>query len=213
MSDDADFLDLSSTPNNGDPASTSSAPLSQAKADFSSLRIVELQTAPIRGGFDALHLQQIHSHIFQDFDPSAGSFRSPNLNSTPLDVEKSIDSILDRLRRENHLKGLSPEEWADRASLYMHEISMIQPFEAGSEVAIREFASELARKNGLGLQWDAAEDIALDNALIQLEQAEQSLNLRRMIMLAMDTDPHPQHPGRGTTIERGLERILSLGPH
>lgn len=210
MSDETDFLNLSSAPSQDKLTNADRA--SQSEADFLALRLVELQTAPIHGGFDALHLQQIHAHIFQDVDSSAGRFRSTGEpGSTATDVEKSLDNILDRLRRENHLKGRSPEEWTERAADYMHEITAIQPFAAGNDVAIREFASELARKNALALQWDDTSDISLDSELIHLQQTQQSLNLRRMIMLAMDTDPSPQHPGRGTAIERGLERVLSLG--
>ena len=41
-----------------------------------------------------------------------------------------------------------------------------------------------------------------------LSQAEQSANLRRLIMLAMDTDPIAQHSGREHVLEQGMERML-----
>jgi hypothetical protein len=39
-------------------------------------------------------------------------------------------------------------------------------------------------------------------------QAEQSANLRRLIMLAMDTDPVAQYSNRSHVLEEGFERFL-----
>jgi fido (protein-threonine AMPylation protein) len=117
---------------------------------------------------------------------------------------------LDRLSRENHLKGLSAEEWAGSASAYLYDLGTIQPFLAGSEVALQEFAVELARKNNLGLHWDATHDIA-SGSMALLSQAEQSANLRRLIMLAMDTGPIVQPSNSGHRIERGMESVLTIG--
>jgi putative aminopeptidase FrvX len=111
------------------------------------------------------------------------------------------------LSRENHLKGLSAEEWARSASAYLYDLGTIQPFLAGNEVALQEFAVELARKNNLSLQWDATPGIASDSMAL-LSQAEQSANLRRLIMLAMDTDPIAQHSNRSHVLEQGFERFL-----
>jgi fido (protein-threonine AMPylation protein) len=60
---------------------------------------------------------------------------------------------------ENHLKGYSPDEWARSASAYVYDLGVLQPFLAGNEIALREFAAELARKNDIALQWDAATDL------------------------------------------------------
>ncbi len=122
-------------------------------------------------------------------------------------VEKFLNGILDRLSRENHLKGLSTEEWTHSASAYIYDLGAIQPFLAGNEIALHEFAVELARKNNLSLQWDATPDISSESIAL-LSQAEQSANLRRLIMLAMDTDPIAQHSGRERVVEQGMERML-----
>jgi putative aminopeptidase FrvX len=114
------------------------------------------------------------------------------------------------LRRENHLKGLSTEEWTHSASAYLYDLGAIQPFLAGNEIALREFAVELARKNNLSLQWDATPDLATD-AVALLSQAEQLANLRRLIMLAMDAVPIPQHSSREHLLEHGMEQFLSIG--
>jgi fido (protein-threonine AMPylation protein) len=187
---------------------TDSAALSRAAADSTALRLAELQTTPIRGGFDAAHLQAIHNHIYQDLYYWAGELRPIDAGNVPASqVEKSLNSVLDRLSRENHLKGLSAEEWARSASAYIYELGTIQPFLAGNGIALQEFAVELARKNNLSLQWDATPDIASDSIAL-LSQAEQSANLRRLIRLAMDTDPIAQPSSRGHVLEQGMERFL-----
>ncbi|MDR3734290.1 MAG: Fic family protein, partial [Acidobacteriaceae bacterium] len=164
--------------------------------------------SPIRGGFDSAHLQAIHHHLYQDLYDWAGELRSIDAHNVPASqVEKSINSVLDRLSRENHLKGLSAEEWAGSASAFLYDLGTIQPFLAGNEVALQEFAVELARKNDLSLQWDTTPGIASDSMAI-LSQAEQSANLRRFIMLAMDAGPLARHSGREHVVEQCMERML-----
>jgi hypothetical protein len=47
--------------------------------------------------------------------------------------------------------------------------------------------------------------------MVPLSQAEQSANLRRLIMLAMDTDPIAQHSSRRHVLEQGIEQFLPIG--
>ncbi len=187
---------------------TDSAALLKAMTDSSVLRLAELHASPIRGGFDSAHLQAIHHHLYQDFYDWAGELRSIDARSVPASqVEKSLNSVLDRLSRENHLKGLSAEEWARSASGYLYDLGTIQPFLAGNNITLQEFAVELARKNNLSLQWDTTPGIASDSMAL-LSQGEQSANLRRLIMLAMDTDPVAQYSNRSHVLEQGFERFL-----
>jgi cell filamentation protein len=191
---------------------TKPADLSRAAADCTALRLAELQATPVRGGFDATHLQAIHHHLFQDIYDWAGELRTIDAGNVPASqVEKSLNSILDRLSRENHLKGLSAEEWTHSASAYLYDLGEIQPFLAGNEIALQEFAVELARKNNLSLQWGAATETAIDNAFVQAQHQEQSANFRRLLMLAVDANPIPFRPDRNTLIMDGIERSTSLG--
>jgi cell filamentation protein len=185
--------------------------LSRAATDSTILRLAELQGTPLRGGFDSTHLQAIHHHIYQDLYDWAGELRSTDAGNLPASqVEKSLNSVLDRLSRENHLKGLSAEEWAGSASAYLYDLGTIQPFLVGNEVALQEFAVELARKNSLGLHWDATPGID-SGSIALLSHAEQSANLRRLIMLAMDTDPIVQPSNSGHRIERDMDSVLTIG--
>jgi cell filamentation protein len=186
--------------------------LATAEADLTAFRLAELRTAPIRGGFDSLHLQEIHHHVYQDLYDWAGELRRVDAGDqhTP-EVATSLNAIFDRLGPENHLKGLGPEEWSHSASAYIYDLGSIQPFLAGNDVALREFAEELARKNNLSLRWQTAPEINVTEVTSHLHQSEQSANIRRIIMLAMDTDPSSLRPSRGQIMERGIERFFPNG--
>jgi len=186
--------------------------LGTAEADLTAFRLAELRTAPIRGGFDSVHLQEIHHHVYQDLYDWAGELRRVDAGNRPgSELEASLNAVFDRLRCENHLKGCKPEQWTLRASSYIFDLGTIQPFLTGNEVALREFADELAHKNNLSLQWDTVPEIGTNYVMSHLDQAEQSANIRRMVMLAMDTDPGSLRPSRGTMVERGIERLFSAG--
>jgi cell filamentation protein len=191
---------------------TDSQQLATAEADLTAFRLAELRTAPIRGGFDSVHLQEIHHHVYQDLYDWAGELRRVAAGDRPAsEVVRSLNAVFDRLGRENHLKGRSPEDWSRSASTYIYDIGTIQPFLAGNGVVLREFADELARKNNLSLQWDRTSEIRTRDVMRHLDQSEQSANIRRMIMLAMDNDPGRLRPVRGNVIDRGIERVFLTG--
>jgi cell filamentation protein len=191
---------------------TDAEQLATAEADLTAFRLAELRTAPIRGGFDSLHLQEIHHHVYQDLYDWAGELRRVDAGNqhTP-EVATSLNAIFDRLGGENHLKGLGPEEWSHSASAYIYDLGTIQPFLARNDVALREFAEELARKNNLSLRWQTAPEINVTEVTSHLHQSEQSANIRRIIMLAMDIEPSSLRPSRGQIMERGIEGFFPNG--
>ena len=56
-----------------------------------------------------------------------------------------------------------------------------------------------------------APEIGANDAMSHFDRLEQSANIRRMVMLAMDTDPGSSRASRGTVVERGIERLFSAG--
>ena len=189
---------------------TDPAALARTVSDCTARRITDLQSSPIRGGFDSSHLQEIHRYLFQDVFDWAGELRHIETGSVPAtSLKESLNRSLDRLSRENLLRGLSAEEWTRRASGYVEELRSLHPFLAGDDLAIAEFATELARKNNLTLQWEREPD-AVSDAVAFTEQAERSAQLRRLIMLAVDADPLAQISRRPHSLERGSERSLQI---
>src|SRR5260370_24501932 len=147
--------------------------LGAAEADLTAFRLAELRIAPIQGGFDSVHLQKIHHHVYQDLYDWAGELRRVDAGSRPAsDVATSLNDVFDRLASENHLKGRSPEEWSHGVSAYIYELGTIQPFLTCNEVALREFADDLAGNNNLSLRWDVAPEIGTSDATRHLDQSE-----------------------------------------
>ena len=189
---------------------TNSDALSAAVSECTARRLAELQASPIRGGFDASHLQEIHRYLYQDVYDWAGEVRRIEKGGAPTpDMESALNRIFDRLNRENLLKGFDKDEWMRRATDYSEELRSLHPFFAGNDLAIQEFATELARKNNLQLEWREAPESAND-AVAFAEQAERSAQLRRLIMLAVDADPIASITQRHHIPERGNELSLAI---
>jgi len=184
--------------------------LSATVSEYIARRLAELQTSPIRGGFDSTHLQEIHRYLYQDLFEWAGELRRIEKGGVPVSsLEDSLNRVFDRLSRENLLKGLDKGEWIRRATDYTEELRSLHPFLAGNDLAIQEFATELARKNNLQLEWREAPESASD-AVAFAEQAERSAQLRRLIMLAVDADPAAPITRLHHAFERGNELSLSF---
>jgi cell filamentation protein len=208
---DADDLQLpgNSTLNNK-LGFTKPEALAAAVTECSSRRLAELQKSPIRGGFDASHLQEIHRYLYQDVYDWAGELRRIERGGAPTpDLESALNRVFDRLGRENLLKGFDKDEWMRRATDYSEELRSLHPFLAGNDLAIQEFATELARKNNLQLEWREAPESASDTVAFA-EQAERSAQLRRLIMLAVDADPAAPITRFHHAFERGNELSLSF---
>lgn len=166
-------------------------------------KLSALESAPVIGAFDANHLQQIHARIFQDALPLAGELRAPR----PSSLSSSLDSVFDRLARENRLKGLELDAWSKQAAHYLREIELLNPFDQGSDIVSAEFLRELAMENGITLRWTTA--------LVQSSEAEfqmqtqklQSGNLRRLLILAVGPDPSKRKSIPGRELRRPLDLI------
>jgi len=158
--------------------------LSHAKADSIASKLAGLESTPVIGAFDANHLQQIHARIFQGELPGAGQLRQPR----PSSLSSSLDSLFDKLARENRLKGLELDKWSMRATDYLLGIERINPFEEGSDIASIELFRELATENGLTLRWTHTLTESSRDELQAQIYSLQSDNLRRLLILAVDPD-------------------------
>ena len=147
-------------------------------------KLKALESTPVIGAFDANHLQEIHAQIFQDTLPRPGQLRLPR----PSSQSSSLDSLFDRLARENRLKGLELDAWLGRATDYLHGIERINPFDKGSGLASIELFRELATENGLTLRWAPT---SMESSRVELQAQIQNLqsdNLRRLLILAVDPE-------------------------
>jgi cell filamentation protein len=148
---------------------TSHEALEAAETDYVRNRLWDFTSGqgPI-GGFDVAHLKAIHCHLFQDVYEWAGCTRDervmlsdgtiasePVLRKVdgepfmqgPL-IADTLERITGKVRDENYLRGLSREEFSNRAAALMVELNGVHPFREGNGRTQRVFITELAQEAG-----------------------------------------------------------------
>ncbi|MDI2111728.1 Fic/DOC family protein [Commensalibacter nepenthis] len=134
---------------------TTQEQLSQIEIEYSGYRIEKLaKLDKVYGNFDLAHSRAIHKTIFQDVYPWAGEVRKVNISKGDTAfahnefIESSFNKLSNELKKENYLRGSSPDKFAERAAYYMGEINMIHPFREGNGRTQRLFINDLAKVNG-----------------------------------------------------------------
>lgn len=74
--------------------------------------------------------------------------------------------MLNELKRDRFLIGLSAEKFSEMAAYYMSELNIIHPFREGNGRSIREFIRQLALKCGYIINWPLIGSEALLEATI-----------------------------------------------
>jgi cell filamentation protein len=122
------------------------------------LRIHDLIQNPIYGKFDLEHLKSIHKYIFQDIYSWAGELRTVDIGKGNMFchvayIEMQVNSLFNKLKQENFLRGLSINAFAKRAAYYFAEINALHPFREGNGRVQREFIRTLALLNGYTIRY------------------------------------------------------------
>jgi cell filamentation protein len=156
------------------------ASLEAAEADFVAERSRELSQTPLRGGFDLAHLQAIHRRLFGDVYDWAGQLRTVDISKSGhlfahhTHIEAAPAPIFKNLARENHLAGLGPDPFSQRAAHYLGELNALHPFREGNGRAQREFISHLAQANGYYIAWENVKRADMLQASIESFRGETS---------------------------------------
>jgi cell filamentation protein len=134
--------------------------LSQAEYARSSARALTLQDAlGPSPAFNFDTLKAVHRHLFQDVYTWAGQVRTvdiakPGAMFAPAtQIERYAPKVFADLAKENNLKGLTPEAFAQRAAHHFAEINAVHPFREGNGRANKEFFRLLALEAGHRLDW------------------------------------------------------------
>ena len=119
---------------------TSHAALEAAEADYIRNRLWDFTSGQgPKGGFDVTHLKVIHGHLFQDVYEWAGRTRDERvllsdgtIASEPVlrkvdgepfmqgsQIAETLKRITGKVRDENNLRGLSRQEFSNRAAALM----------------------------------------------------------------------------------------------
>lgn len=127
------------------------------EAKISAAKLLGLRKDGITGQFNIEHLKQIHKYLFEDIYPFAGEFRKENISKGEFRfaqfqyIETELESLLDKLKKENYLQGLGKDKIANRLAFYLAELNVLHPFREGNGRTNREFIRQLALKNGYKL--------------------------------------------------------------
>lgn len=127
--------------------------LQKFEAKITAAKLLALRQKGIIGNFDAKHLNQIHTYLFEDIYPFAGKYRNENIAKGVFRfaeweyIEPELNRLLNGLKEENYLAGLSREVLAERLAYYLSELNVLHPYREGNGRTIREFLRELALKN------------------------------------------------------------------
>lgn len=96
----------------------------------------------------------LHRHIFQDVFEWAGQSRTVAMSKgqtffgPPDYVDAEMSRRFDVLAKENHLHGLTKQDFARRAAEHLNEINAIHPFREGNGRTQRLFLKTLATQAG-----------------------------------------------------------------
>ncbi|GBQ27274.1 hypothetical protein AA0472_2373 [Acetobacter estunensis NRIC 0472] len=148
---------------------------------LSTIRIAELEHAPLYGTFGFDHLRRTHAHIFQDFPHFPGLvqpvepgkiredsriwIKPRHLDNTGepytvvyanRDVAPQTDEALKTFHQLGGIKelaGLDIREAGNRLADLYADLDYCHPFEEGNSRTLRSFVRAVARKAGFDLDW------------------------------------------------------------
>ena len=137
------------------------------EAKITAAKSLGLRKSGITGNFDSNHIKQIHKYLFEDVYPFAGQFRTENIAQGEFRfaqfeyIETELESLLNKLKKEEYLQGLNKKDLATKLAYYLAELNVLHPFREGNGRTNREFIRQLALKNGyqLDLKKAKAEEI------------------------------------------------------
>ena len=137
------------------------------------LKLMALNKEGITGNFDVKHFISIHKFLFEDIYPFAGLFRTENIAKDYFQfaeweyIESELTRLLNELKNENFLIGLSKDEMVKRLAYYWAELNVLHPFREGNGRTTREFLRQLALKNHYILNLQNVDSNALLDASIK----------------------------------------------
>ena len=117
--------------------------LEKYEAKITAAKSLGLRIKGITGDFDKKHYISIHKYLFEE-NIGKGEFRFASFEY----IEPELDRLLNELKQENFLAGLSKQELAKRLAYYLSELNVLHPFREGNGRTNREFIRQLALKNG-----------------------------------------------------------------
>jgi cell filamentation protein len=142
------------------------------EADATAVRMLELIENPLPGEFDLQHLCAMHRYLFQDVYDWAGELRSVDISRGETRfgnfslIEGYLGQKLKGLAVENHLRGLTPDQFIARLAHYMSEINAAHPFREGNGRIQRFFCAQLADQAGYFIDFETVDQARMYEVMI-----------------------------------------------
>lgn len=160
------------------------AQLAGIERNITGLKILELQSKPLKGKFNLQHLQMIHKAIFEDIYAWAGEIREGDflmkgdtLFCRGPFIESYAMDIYANLERRNFLRGLEKELLIEQLAYFMGEVNALHPFREGNGRTQRLYFYYLAKNAGYDLNFVGVDK----SALLQADIAAFSRNYSPLI--------------------------------
>ena len=136
--------------------------LEAAEADLVVNRQTVLAKNPVVGNYDLDHLKAIHGYLFQDVYPFAGQLRTIDMHKADdpggrffpaTRLEDGGRNVFSALAEDNHLKGMSHNQYIERLGHHLDAMNHLHPFREGNGRAQRAFVDSLSNQAGYVLDW------------------------------------------------------------
>ncbi|GAA4367539.1 hypothetical protein GCM10023185_39520 [Hymenobacter saemangeumensis] len=157
--------------------------LAQAETDSSLLRLQRLNMqGGIPGGrYDHAHLKQVHQKLFEGVYQWAGETRADRefqghkptyvtgfketMTFAPYkEIEQRLNAIGEQLGKENNLKGLSEEKFAERAAYYLDQYNHTHAFRDGNGRTLQATFVQLGKEAGYQVDFARIDPATLNRA-------------------------------------------------
>lgn len=157
--------------------------LAQAETDSSLPRLERLnQMGGIQGGrYDQAHLKQIHQKLFEGVYQWAGEtradrefqghkptyvtgFKETMTYAPHKEIEQRLNAIGAQLGKENNLKGLSEEKFAERAAYYLDQYNHTHAFRDGNGRTLQAAFTQLGKEAGYQVEFSRIDPATLNRA-------------------------------------------------
>jgi len=149
--------------------------LAQAETESSLPRLTQLnREGGIQGGqYDQAHLKQVHERLFSGVYQWAGETRADrefqghkDTNVTGFketmtyaphkEIPERLDAIGAQLNKENNLKGLEPDKFAERAAYYLDQYNHAHSFRDGNGRTMQATFTQLGKEAGYDVDFNRA---------------------------------------------------------
>lgn len=147
--------------------------LDQFEREIVSLNQLYLESTPVKGNFDLIHLKDIHKFLFHEIYYWAGDLRTVAIAKTdmfclPQYIESYAEDIFTKLEYENYYLKYNTETKVKKLVELFSDINAMHPFREGNGRTQREFIECLAKVIGIDLDLS---QISQDDMIIASHEA------------------------------------------